>query len=232
MTTRLHKTSTLKKLSFSTSVITLALSTLTGCVAPGDSRIFNPTTPPGIPLPPSSVRDRVLETAEQDLGIPSSELGTLRVNEETWPDGCLGIGQADEGCLQALVDGWQVEIVHGNESWFYRTDSTGESVRQSYLENNLPPSLSELILAQAVRDTGIRKERLEIIRAEPRVWDGCLGIRDAEANCGQVRYYGWRVTLQSENRLLVYHTEMLGYQIRLNSLQNAGQSQETQGQRI
>ncbi|MEL6160015.1 MAG: hypothetical protein AAFR18_12410 [Cyanobacteria bacterium J06627_32] len=220
MTKRSHATHRLKKLSFSTGGIALTLAVLTGCVTPGDPNIFNPTTPPGIPLPPNSVSDRVLEMAAEDLSIPESELGILRVNEETWPDGCLGIGTANEGCLQALVEGWQLEVVHGNQSWFYRTDSTGATVRQSYLENNLPPSLGSLVLSQAVKDTGISQEQLDIVRAEPRVWDGCLGVEDNGTSCPQVRYFGWRVTLISDDRLLVYHTEMLGYQIRLNRLQN------------
>ncbi|MEM1279656.1 MAG: hypothetical protein AAGG53_06415, partial [Cyanobacteria bacterium P01_H01_bin.152] len=141
----------------------------------------------------------------------------LRVHEETWTDGCLGIGSPYESCLHAIVGGWQVEVVLNNRSWFYRTDATGNTVRQSYLENNLPPSLSDSVLTAAAADSGIVKERLEIVRAEPRDWSGCLGLEKPGQACSQVRIFGWRVMVIGENRLMVYHTDMIGYQIRLNA---------------
>ncbi|MGD1905788.1 MAG: hypothetical protein ACFB0C_07320 [Leptolyngbyaceae cyanobacterium] len=170
-----------------------------------------------MPLPPSSVSDLVLTTAAQDLDIPRADLSLLRANEETWTDGCLGIGLPDEGCLQVLVEGWQLEVVYDNQSWFYRTDATGDTVRQSYLDNNLPPSLSELVLTSAAIDSEIPQERLEIIRAEPRDWNGCLGLEKPGEACTQVRIFGWQVMVIGENRLLIYHTDMIGYQIRLNA---------------
>ncbi|MEM6433813.1 MAG: hypothetical protein AAF773_08180 [Cyanobacteria bacterium P01_D01_bin.115] len=167
--------------------------------------------------------DRVLTTAAQDLGVPQDSLGFLRVNEETWTDGCLGIGSTDEICLQALVEGWQIEVVHNNQSWFYRTNATGDDVRQSYLENNLPPSLGDSVLTAAATDSGIPEEQLEIIRAEPRDWNGCLGLEKPGEACTQVVIFGWRVMVISENRLMVYHTDMIGYQIRLNAQDSSPQ---------
>lgn len=196
--------------------IALTLGLVTGCVLPSAPSDPNFRTHTGVPLPPSSVSNSVLTTAAQDLGVPRADLRLLRANEETWTDGCLGIGLPHEGCLQALVEGWQLEVVYDNQSWFYRTDATGDNVRQSYLENNLPPSLSDHVLAVAAADSGIIKERLEIIRAEPRDWDGCLGLENPAEACAQVRIFGWQVTVMDGNRLLVYHTDMIGYQIHLN----------------
>lgn len=218
--------SSIKKPLHSLAGAATVLTLLVGCVDPVDHRIFNPTTPPGVPLPPDSVRDRTLATAAEDLNVPQSELGTLRITEETWSDSCLGIGQADEICLQSLVDGWQIEVVHDGQNWFYRTDATGETVRQSFLNNNLPPSLSELVLSAAAKDANTQKEQLEIVRAEPRTWNGCLGIEEPNTACSQVVIYGWKVTVMGEDRLLVYHTDMLGYQVKLNFLQNSAQSNQ------
>ena len=55
----------------------IGLTLLVGCVDPVEHRVFHPTTPPGVPLPPNSVRDRTLSTAAEDLALPQSELGTL-----------------------------------------------------------------------------------------------------------------------------------------------------------
>ncbi len=194
----------------------LTLGLVAGCVLPSDSGDPNFRTHTGVPLPPSSVSNSVLTAAAQDLGLPRADLSLLRANEETWTDGCLGIGSPNEVCLQALVEGWQLEVVYDDQSWFYRTDATGETVRQSYLENNLPPSLSDRVLTLAAVDAGIAEERLEIIRAEPRDWNGCLGIEKPGEGCPQVMIFGWQVTVIGVNRLLVYHTDMIGYQIRLN----------------
>ncbi|MEM8505891.1 MAG: hypothetical protein AAF716_22395 [Cyanobacteria bacterium P01_D01_bin.1] len=225
MTKRLQATAYFRRLPTSPVATALTLSvvvgTVTGCITPDYTAFPDHGTPVSVPLPPEPVSDRVLATAAQDLGLPQSELSILRVNEETWTDGCLGIGLPDEGCLQTLIEGWQLEVFHDSQSWFYRTDATGESVRQSYLDNNLPPSLSEIVLSKAAMDNDTARESLEVFKAEPRTWDGCLGIEEHNQVCPQAVYFGWRVTVVGENQLLVYHTDMLGYQVRLNLQESA-----------
>ena len=221
MTSQLRFKVDRKRLTQWSAGAALALGLGTGCVLPAQPGDPNFRVHTGVPLPPSSVSDRVLTTAAQDLGIPRADLSLLRANEETWIDGCLGLGLPHEGCLQALVEGWQLEVVYDNQSWFYRTDATGDTVRQSYLENNLPPSLSDRVLALATVDAGMAEERLEIIRAEPRSWNGCLGIERPGEGCPQVMLFGWQVTVIGDNRLLVYHTDMIGYQIRLNAQESS-----------
>ena len=177
--------------------------------------------PGDVPLPPDSVSNSVLATAAQDLGLPRSDLSLQRVNEETWTDGCLGVGSPNEMCLQALIDGWQVEVVYDGQSWFYRTDATGSDVRQSYLENNLPPSLGSSVLAAASANLGAPEERLEIVRAEPRDWrNGCLELEGPGEACPEVLVFGWQVTVISDDQLVVYHTDMIGQQIRSDASQN------------
>ncbi|MEL7225480.1 MAG: hypothetical protein AAGL17_11610, partial [Cyanobacteria bacterium J06576_12] len=60
-------------------------------------------------------------------------------------------------------------------------------------------------------------------RAEPRDWNGCLGLEKPGEACTQVVIFGWRVMVISENRLMVYHTDMIGYQIRLNAQDSSPQ---------
>ncbi|MEL6380903.1 MAG: hypothetical protein AAFQ89_00210 [Cyanobacteria bacterium J06626_18] len=172
--------------------------------------------PTPVELPPDSVSNRVLSTAAQDLGLPQAELSILRVNQETWTDGCLGIGLPHEGCLLSLVEGWQLEVVHNDQSWFYRTDMTGQSVRQSYLANNLPPSVRDRVLERASADSGVPVGALEVTEAEPRTWDGCMGVEEPGTACTRIAIFGWRAVVPGENRLWVYHTDMTGNDIRLN----------------
>jgi hypothetical protein len=167
-------------------------------------------------MAPEAVVESVLEMAAQDLSASPSELSILRVNQETWTDSCLGLGLPNESCLRTQVDGWQLEVVHDDESVFYRSDADGDAVRQSYLENNLPPSIRDRVLQVASADSGVPAGALEVAAAEPRLWDGCLGIQGPDTMCTQVAIYGWRAVVPGENRLWVYHTDMIGDEIRLN----------------
>ncbi|MEO1094716.1 MAG: hypothetical protein AAFX01_07430 [Cyanobacteria bacterium J06638_28] len=185
--------------------------------------IEQPSSPVPPALPPESVRDRVLIQAAQDLGAPREELILLRLNQEVWPDGCLGIGLPDEGCSLALVDGWQLEVQHNDQSWFYRTDATGDSVRQSYLDNNLPPSVGDRVRAVASTDSGIAIEQLQITEAIPQTWNGCLGIMQPDQACTEIAIPGWQVQVHSGDTILVYHTDMIGADIRLNESPNSNE---------
>lgn len=167
-------------------------------------------------FPPEVVSDRVLTTAAQDLDIPRAELSILRVNQEVWTDSCLGIGLPNDGCLLTLVEGWQLEVVHDDQSWFYRTDAMGDSVRQSYLDNNLPPSIEALVRAKVAIAAEAHAEELALTGAEPRVWSGCLGIEAPGTMCTQVAIFGWRAVVSDGNRSWIYHTDMTGSDIRLN----------------
>ena len=206
----------------------LLVSLQTACVvpaAPEPEPTDNPDkeqpmpaqTPPE--MVPDFVSDRVLDQAATDLQVAKTDLKILRFNQEVWSDGCLGLGQANESCLQALVEGWQLEVVHQDQSYFYRTDATGEAIRRSTLENNLPPSVGDRVLAIAAAESGLSVEQLTITDAEPRVWDGCLGIGGPDTVCTQQAIFGWRTVVEGGDRRLVYHTDMTGDDIRLNDLE-------------
>ncbi len=53
-------------------------------------------------------------------------------SQQTWPDGCLGLGGANELCLAALTEGWQVEAIdtETNETYVYRTNLNGDQIRR------------------------------------------------------------------------------------------------------
>ena len=63
------------------------------------------------------------------LGISESSIVIMQVEQKTWNDGCLGLGGPAESCMQALVDGFKVEMQARGESYTYRTDKTGASLR-------------------------------------------------------------------------------------------------------
>ena len=82
-------------------------------------------------------RDRLpcelIEAIRQDLsrqtGIAPEKLKVIEASRETWPDGCLGLAKPDQFCTQLLVEGWRVLVSDGSQTWVYRTDKEGRTIR-------------------------------------------------------------------------------------------------------
>jgi hypothetical protein len=179
------------------------------------------TSPPAMPddgeTLPDEVMNRVLQTASQELDRPLEELGILRYSRETWPDGCLGLGGPAELCLFALVEGWQVEVVHGEDSWFYRTDLSGDQRRLSTAEHNLPPSIQAQLLEEVASTHRVDASMLAIASAEPRIWDGCLNLPPTEDTaCIEIGLFGWQAVVTDGTASWVYHSDGSGSMLRLN----------------
>lgn len=56
----------------------------------------------GAPLDAGSV----VEAISAATGVPASGIQVVRLEQATWPDGCLGLASPGQVCSQALVDGW------------------------------------------------------------------------------------------------------------------------------
>ena len=81
---------------------------------------------------PATVANAVKKDAAKRTGIALGKLKITNYNQETWPNGCLGIAAPDQICTQALVPGWRITVTDGQKIWVYRTDNSGRNIR---LEN-------------------------------------------------------------------------------------------------
>ena len=63
---------------------------------------------------PDSVAQAVLQEASKQSILPIAQLKVTQAQQQTWPDGCLGISSPDTLCTQALVPGWRVRLSVGN----------------------------------------------------------------------------------------------------------------------
>ncbi|HEY9832904.1 MAG TPA: S-layer homology domain-containing protein [Stenomitos sp.] len=72
-----------------------------------------------------SCKDAVFKDVSQKTGIESSKLRIVKVEKETWSDGCLGLGDSNSMCTQSMVPGWRVIVASGSQSWVYRTNLAG-----------------------------------------------------------------------------------------------------------
>ncbi|MBR8828602.1 MAG: hypothetical protein DSM107014_12005 [Gomphosphaeria aponina SAG 52.96 = DSM 107014] len=79
-------------------------------------------------LPPE-VDNAIRFQLSTETGITPEELKVIAANQQTWPDGCLGLAQPDEFCTQMLITGWRVVMSDGEQTWIYRTDSQGNTIR-------------------------------------------------------------------------------------------------------
>ena len=97
--------------------------------------VENPPVTPAPEIPQTqeslsnSLANHVLEEVSSQTKIPFKNLSIIEANRETWSDGCLGLGQPNELCTQALVEGWQIIISDSNQTWTYRTDLGGQNLR-------------------------------------------------------------------------------------------------------
>lgn len=211
------------------SPILLALLTLPG-VGFGAGAIATPLLPTparvaqATPAPNSFLVSRVLRTASRDLGIPRRQLFIQRYSQETWTDSCLGLGGPAESCALMLVEGWQLEVSHGEQSWFYRTDATGQVMRQIDRADVLPPSVRDRLIEAAAQQLNRPASELGVLAAEPRIWNGCLGITTSpDQVCTEIALLGWRAVVQQGEATQtaptwVFHLNGDGSDVRLNPI--------------
>ncbi|NEP85496.1 MAG: hypothetical protein F6K18_00905 [Okeania sp. SIO2C2] len=78
---------------------------------------------------PNNIVDAVREDLSNQTGILPKNIKVTQVSQEIWPNTCLGLANSDELCGQRLVEGWYIILSDGNETWSYRTDNKGKSIR-------------------------------------------------------------------------------------------------------
>ena len=78
---------------------------------------------------PPEVKSAVFNDAVKRTSKTVSALKITEARSRSWSDGCLGLGQSDEICTQAIVPGWQITVTDGLKNWIYRTDEMGDTVK-------------------------------------------------------------------------------------------------------
>jgi hypothetical protein len=64
-----------------------------------------------------------------ELGVAEAEIEVVSVETADFTDSCLGLGQPNESCLQAITPGWLVMLSAEGQEYEVRTDETGQQVR-------------------------------------------------------------------------------------------------------
>lgn len=78
---------------------------------------------------PAPIANSVKKDVANRTGIAPGKLKITNYNQETWPNGCLGISEPNQMCTQALVPGWRITVTDGKTTWVYRTNNNGRNIR-------------------------------------------------------------------------------------------------------
>lgn len=87
-----------------------------------------PQTPSARTLP-NPVAEAVLQDASSRSKLPREQLKIAGSQQQSWPDGCLGLAEPETFCPQIVVSGWKVTVQGREKSLVYRTDNTGSLVK-------------------------------------------------------------------------------------------------------
>jgi hypothetical protein len=90
--------------------------------------VSSPTATSTPELPPAVVAAEKALSQSQD--IPLDRITVVSYESRDWPDGCLGLGKPNEGCIQVITPGYRVVLEAEGRQYVYRTDETGRTVRR------------------------------------------------------------------------------------------------------
>lgn len=80
-------------------------------------------------LPPN-VALNVQNYVGESLGVPVERIEIKDVEQMDWPNGCLGLPQGDEVCVEAITPGWLLTFNVNDQEYRYRVDESGTIIRQ------------------------------------------------------------------------------------------------------
>jgi hypothetical protein len=171
--------------------------------------------------PSRSVIEAVRQDVARNFGVDNITVVSFSV--QSWPDGCLGLPRGKEGCTMAIVPGWRIEVSDGLQTWFYRTDNTGNTLRLE-VNNFLPTKVAQALIQRVAKDTRIAPAKLKIAAVKPANFDGCLGIYRPNQACTKILIRGWQAIVTSPSRTYVYHLSQDASRIAQNDTASGARS--------
>jgi hypothetical protein len=169
---------------------------------------------PLIPLPPvykdvtlpAPVAQAVKQDVSQTFGVAVAQLKVTESSQQMWPDGCLGLPRGKEACTMAIVSGWRVTVTDGVQTWFYRTDNTGKTLRLEDPDKaRLPVAVAQKLVQRVAKENRLSVASLKVTEVRERVFGGCLGIYRPNQPCTKIGIQGWQAIVRSPRQTWVYH---------------------------
>ena len=150
----------------------------------------------------------------QKLGQPIENVMVVQFEGASWPDGCLGLGQADESCIQEIVPGYRVALQANGTLYEYRTDEAGSRVRLVSPVDAAAQAPVDQARQSLAAQLGVSAQEILTYFVQAETWlDDCLGMSSSEQVCAQVVTPGFRVLLQQGGSTYELHTNADGVQV-------------------
>lgn len=153
------------------------------------------------------------------LGLSEAEIEVVSAEATEFTDGCLGLSQANESCIQAITPGWLVMLRAGGQEYEVHTDETGQQVR---IAVELPEGDGAADPASGaaqeflVNQLGVALGDVQVISAEKAEFtDSCLELGGPEESCLQAITPGWVIMLEVNGQTYEAHTDLTGTQVRI-----------------
>ena len=129
-------------MTFETKITSLGVSLLILLIAacapcgPGVPVTGETSVPNTSPEPPKAVLDAQEWLATQ-LSAARENVRIVEVEQAEWTDSCLGLGRANESCLQVITPGWKAIFEVNGQRYEVRTDETASTIRLASPEGAL-----------------------------------------------------------------------------------------------
>lgn len=75
-----------------------------------------------------SIQTAIVDRVAAQSNVAVSQLRLVAARRETWTDGCLGLGTAEQLCTQVITPGYLVVLLNGDQPLVYRTNEAGTVV--------------------------------------------------------------------------------------------------------
>jgi hypothetical protein len=108
-------------------VLLLAGTVLGACSSQAVATQVNPALENVIP---PNVALNVQNFISESMGVAPEDIEIRNIEQQDWPDGCLGLPEGDEACVETITPGWLLTFNINNQEYKYRVDETGTVIRQ------------------------------------------------------------------------------------------------------
>jgi len=111
-------------------ILLLAGLALASCSSNQGSPQATPANPALEEALPPDVALNVQNFISESMGVSVENIEIKNVEKKDWPNGCLGLPQDDEACVESITPGWLLTFNIDNQEYRYRVDETGTIIRQ------------------------------------------------------------------------------------------------------
>lgn len=202
--------------------------TETPAAQPEETTVEPVTTDTQVPPTPMDGGDPTSEAAKaarkalaELLGIGENEITINSIEQTTWSDGCLGVGQPDESCLMVETPGFIVNMTAAGMIYIYHTNSDGTTVRPAGTQ---PIPFQPFDAEGAAGVTAARflagelnlpEENISVTGIVETEWpDACLGLPGKEELCAMVITPGFLIQLQAAEQTCFVHIDREATNVR------------------